>query len=272
MTPERAYRLVLHLYPRRFRREYGERMVDDFRELRADMRDRPVVLWARLLVDACRSAVVEHVDQWTCGAPGRAARWVAACVMGTILAGMAIGAIVTTLGSVLFPGDPGLIRNLPFGNYGLVIGLIVGGTQAVALRRHVRSAVVWTVGTGLAAQVAFEVAFMVGNALNARVVSYIGGVLVFALITGLFQAAMLRAPWRRVMSWTVWNVAAIAAGILAAAVSSIGIGPTAFRPHSPFLFYLMVFVIYPGVAGLTTGLVTVAPLARLTTLERGDLA
>jgi hypothetical protein len=264
MRPERAYRLLLHLYPRRFRREYGEQMVEDFHELHSEMGNRPVALWGRLLVDACRSVVREHVDEWTCGAPGRAARWVAACVMGTVLAGMAIGTIVMTLGSVLFPGDPGLIRNLPSGNYGLVIGLIVGGTQAIVLRRHVRSTLVWTVGTGLAAQIAFEVAFVVGNALHMRVVSYIGGVLALALVTGLFQAAMLRAPWRRALSWTMWNIVAIAAGILAGAVSSMAIQPTAFR-HTPFLFYLLAFVIYPGVAGLTIGLVTFGPLARLTT-------
>jgi len=267
MTPERVYRLRLHLYPRRFRREYGERMVEDFRELHSEMRNRPVALWARLLVDACRSVAREHVDEWTCGAPGQAAQWVAACVAGTVLAGMAIGGIVMTLGSVLFPGDPGLIRNLPSGNYGLVIGLFVGGTQAVVLRRHVRSAVVWTVGTGLASQIAFEVAFLVGDALDLWVVSYIGGVVAFALVTGLFQAAMLCAPWRRVLSWTMWNIAAIAAGILAGAESSMGIEPTAFRPHTPALFYLLVFVIYPGVAGLTIGLVTVGPLVRLTTRD-----
>ena len=267
MRQERAYRLLLQLYPRRFRREYGERMVEDFRELCSEMGDRPVALWGRLLVDAGRSVVREHVDEWTCGAPGRAARWIAACVMGTVLAGMAIGTIVMTLGSVLFPGDPGLIRNLPSGNYGLVIGLIVGGTQAVVLRRHVRSALVWTVGTGLAAQIGFEVAFMVGDALDMWALSYIGGVLAFALVTGLFQAAMLRAPWQRVVSWTTWNVVAIAAGILAAGASSIGIGPTAFRPRVPLLFYVFVFVIYPGIAGLTIGLVTVGPLARLTTRD-----
>jgi hypothetical protein len=91
-------------------------------------------------------------------------------------------------------------------------------------------------------------------------VSFFGGVLAFALVTGLFQAAMLRAPWRRVLSWTTWNVVALAAGVLAAAMSSMVIGPATFRPRVPLLFYLMAFVIYPGVAGLTIGLVTVGPL------------
>jgi hypothetical protein len=44
MKPERAYRLPLHLHPRRFRREYGDRMLEDFRELQSELRSsrRPV--------------------------------------------------------------------------------------------------------------------------------------------------------------------------------------------------------------------------------------
>jgi hypothetical protein len=55
MVGERGYRALLLLYPRRFRREYREPMLQLYRDAR---RDR--VSWARLAGDVVVSAPVQH--------------------------------------------------------------------------------------------------------------------------------------------------------------------------------------------------------------------
>jgi hypothetical protein len=58
MADDRAYRTLLHLYPRRFRREYGDAMV----QLRADRRRDGTATFADDMRDVLRSAPVQHQE------------------------------------------------------------------------------------------------------------------------------------------------------------------------------------------------------------------
>jgi len=62
---ERLYRLLLYLYPRQHREEYGELMLlhvrDQLRDAREQGRWRILRLWASILLDTLRTAPVEHL-------------------------------------------------------------------------------------------------------------------------------------------------------------------------------------------------------------------
>lgn len=67
-TSDRIYRLVLNVYPRAFRDEYGEEMAQTLRDqVRDTWTERRIVgvaaLWLRVLLDTARSAFVEHLRQ-----------------------------------------------------------------------------------------------------------------------------------------------------------------------------------------------------------------
>jgi putative ABC transport system permease protein len=64
---ERVYRLLLHLYPRSFRDEFGDAMVEFFRDrmARARLERRPLArlsVWQKVAADIARNAVPSHVD------------------------------------------------------------------------------------------------------------------------------------------------------------------------------------------------------------------
>jgi hypothetical protein len=65
---DRLYRLVLNVYPREFRDEYGEEMVQTMRaQVREAWTDRGALgvtgLWLRVLLDSAHSALAEHLKQ-----------------------------------------------------------------------------------------------------------------------------------------------------------------------------------------------------------------
>ncbi|MCY4616453.1 MAG: hypothetical protein OXC71_08710, partial [Chloroflexi bacterium] len=63
MFPERVYRALLVVYPREFRREYGDLMTQFVRDrMRHDGRGiRGLVMWIHVLADLATSALREHL-------------------------------------------------------------------------------------------------------------------------------------------------------------------------------------------------------------------
>src|SRR4051812_39657325 len=79
MTSERLYSALLHLYPTRFRMDYGDAMLDAFRAAR---RDTPLIpFWFLMASDLCRSVCQEHVRE---ASPGLI--HVARCTLAAVLA------------------------------------------------------------------------------------------------------------------------------------------------------------------------------------------
>jgi hypothetical protein len=67
-TSDRIYRLILNVYPRAFRDEYGEEMAQAMRDqVRDAWTERRVVgvtaFWMKVLLDTARSALTEHLKQ-----------------------------------------------------------------------------------------------------------------------------------------------------------------------------------------------------------------
>ncbi|HEY0871912.1 MAG TPA: ABC transporter permease [Vicinamibacterales bacterium] len=63
---DRLYRVLLRLFPREFRGDFGQQMLDDFRDQREDAQQQgrraARRLWRRTLIDALRRAPREHLD------------------------------------------------------------------------------------------------------------------------------------------------------------------------------------------------------------------
>jgi len=63
---ERVYAALMHVYPRTFRAEYGDEMIDYFRDRRRDEHARSggrgvARLWIRTLIDLASTATHEHI-------------------------------------------------------------------------------------------------------------------------------------------------------------------------------------------------------------------
>ncbi|MGH7653733.1 MAG: hypothetical protein ACREN6_03630 [Gemmatimonadaceae bacterium] len=67
---ERAYRLAMHMYPRRFRAEFGREMVQHFNDVRRDAGARRVRFWFSILFDIARSAPEQRVQDWRANSRG----------------------------------------------------------------------------------------------------------------------------------------------------------------------------------------------------------
>jgi hypothetical protein len=97
MTGERAYRALLFLYPRRFRREYRDSMLQLYRDARRDHSQS----WPRLAGDVVMSVPVQHKEAFrTMSTQGKL---LAASVVITIaiVAFMAVGGALFALALML---------------------------------------------------------------------------------------------------------------------------------------------------------------------------
>jgi len=123
MTADRAYRLLLHLYPRRFREEYGEEMVVAFSEMRRRHGSGAASFWTFVLIDTISAAGRERLD---------AMRWLATAACGLLVTTIAADSAAWAYGYFYHPYFEGVaIRVLP---YGLALGLVLGASIAIAQR------------------------------------------------------------------------------------------------------------------------------------------
>lgn len=120
MDWESLYRLLLKLYPREHRRQYGELMVLHFRDqLRAARAEGSVFgFWLRILLDVARTAPLEQVEALR---TGRAGAWVQVLLV--------IAPVV--LAMLLLPADDGAGRVVLLG---LAVAYVI--LLFVSARRH----------------------------------------------------------------------------------------------------------------------------------------
>jgi hypothetical protein len=262
MTREKIYALLIRLYPKRFRREYEDQMLHTFGELSRDSPHAPIYFWSVILRDVCRSVVREYVDAWTCGM-GRLARdWVSACSLGAMASGAVTWVFIMSV-NLLFPPR----TNLPTGVYGALIGLVIGGAQALVLRHHLRWGVLWIVGTSLAGGAGFPLGLTLANWIGFRLVpiGYLAGVTLLGALMGMTQSLLLRSNVRSAVRWILWSAFAVPAGMLA------GIACEFLLRANPRTWQglALVFAAYPAVIGLVMGVLMVRPLT--TWLSHRDL-
>jgi len=148
MTAQRLYSALLGLYPRDFRRDYGDQMTQAFAELhRARARSR-VAFWMFVAGDTCRSALQARVAAWrpfvryTSGV-----RWAGACATAAIVSGLAGNALTYAFSYFYHPYFEGL-PVAPW-MFGAIVGAGLTLTQVVVLRRWLSLGPAWVLVTAL---------------------------------------------------------------------------------------------------------------------------
>jgi hypothetical protein len=156
MTAERVYAALLWLYPRSFRDEYGAEMHAAFRQYRRSTQKTSFAFWSFAIADVARSAAIAQIDEWRRGPRQIALRLAASSAAG--LAATAIAAHGTTwlYGYFYHPYLEG--TTLPVAPYGIVLGLVLGGTVGVVqwllLPARVRRASAWALASAVAVPIA----------------------------------------------------------------------------------------------------------------------
>ena len=207
-----------------------------------------------------RSLGRDHFDAWTNGMGTLAARWMSAYAGGAIASGIAIWLFVLGV-SWLLPSPFDLrSRNLPMGVYGALIGLVIGGGQALALGAYLRNRIVWTLGTAVAAGAGFQLGSAVANRVDAFVPGYFGAIILLGALVGIAQSVLLQNDRRATLRWTLWSAFAVPAGILCGTAAVF-----LFRvPHpGTWLGAVSAFALLPAVIGLAIGALTVQPLTKI---------
>jgi MFS family permease len=276
MTRETILASLIRLYPKPFRREYGEQMLDTYRELSVDTRRSPLRFWSLVFRDTARSVARERADAWTHEMRRLGLNWIAGCSLGTLASGAAIG-LFLLLVERLFPTyvdangfahAAGHSRNLPSGVYGALIGLVIGGAQALVLRRYVRRAVLWSLATSIAVGVGFSLGFVVAGWIQfhvaglgaPRLTGYFSGVVLIGGLVGAVQSLLLRMPARSAAQWIAGN--AVAVPVALGAVSACEFFLFSASPRT-WQGAAVAFAVYPAAIGLLMGVITVRPLTTL---------
>lgn len=179
MTAERVYRLLLHVYPRCFREEYGEEMVVAFSEMRRRRNNGATAFWTLVVTDTVSAAGRERLD---------AIRWLATAACGLLVTTITGDAAALAYRYFYHPYFEGVaIRVLP---YGLALGLVLGASIAIGQRLLFPSAERRARQWMLASAVALPVAVLFCSAAIDRAVT---GVLPIANVhPGVLDMFVLR--------------------------------------------------------------------------------
>ena len=135
VTAECIYQLLLHAYPRAFRAEYGQEMLQLFRDQCRIGDESSIGFWTHLVWDLAQSAPALRVEAWRAHAR-ESARTVGAIMrilaMLTVLLGLFGVANATVEGVAATRGGFGVIR-LSAVSFGAVAGalLLVAGVGAL---------------------------------------------------------------------------------------------------------------------------------------------
>jgi len=160
MTAERAYRLLLHVYPRRFREEYGDEMLAAVSEMRRHFDGSATAFWTFVLRDTVCAAGRERLHSM---------RWLATAACGLLVTTIAGDLVTWTYGYFYHPYFEGVpVRVLP---YGIALGLVLGGSTAMAQRLLFPSAERRAHQWMLASAIALPVAILFCSAAIDRAVT-----------------------------------------------------------------------------------------------------
>lgn len=262
MTAERLYAAFLRLYPRVFRREYGDAMMEAFRDLHAAHRRSPVGFWCFVIVDVCYSAVRQHVE-----ATPFFVRWMSACGLGAVVVSGLANAITWGVSYFYHPYLEGLTV-APW-SYGALLGLGLGAVQAAALPRRSRTAARWVLATTASAALGMPVAVAM-----AAVAGPVGAGLVLGGIVATGQWLALRTHTQRVGWWMSAGAGALAGGVLSYGVAMqralAGVNPLPNQlvpvrvlPIPPHVSQLALGIAIMATTGLVVGALTARPVSQL---------
>jgi hypothetical protein len=218
MMVERVYRGFLALYPKAFRREYGEAMIDTFRDLYQDRRARrfgrrsPLGFWLFLVADLSRSLVREQIAACRSGGRLEALRWLGVCAAGSIVTVCLANTTTWLFGYLYHPYLEGM--TIAPWIYGAFLGLGLGIAERAALGRHGRLGVRWVVASGVGAAIGLQIAASV-----ASITGPVGYGVVLGAFVGSSQWLVLRTRVARAGWWVLGSAGALSLGVLSYAAS-----------------------------------------------------
>ena len=228
MNADTLYRTLLAAYPPGFRREYGDAMLEAFRDLRQAPARSHMRFWVFVLVDTLRAAIHEWAA--ACQEPqvARQLRWIAACGVGTAACG-GLGSAATWAFSYFYHPYLEGAAFVPW-IYGAMLGAGLAVVQAITLGRGLRLGRLWIVTTASCAALGVEVAIAV-----AGIAGPAGYAASFGSIVAAGQWIVLRERLPRAAWWVLPSAAGLSAVALStsAALTSAVAGMEALR-RDPF--------------------------------------
>jgi hypothetical protein len=215
MTAERVYSALLRLYPREFREEFGDALLEAFRHLYQSTGHRPVRFWLALLTDLARSIFREWLDTSRSTSGQFALRWILASASGALVTGAVGSALSWTFTYFYHPYLEGL--TFPAWGYGALLGVGLGSAQLMALRAPLRLSGSWIFASAACAGLGLEVAVVLAKT---------GGPIWYGLVLGCFVGAgqwvLLRRKTREAVWWVAASIVAVPVGILACGLALNG--------------------------------------------------
>lgn len=274
MNAERRYRLLLRLYPRRFREQYGDAMTDTFIDCHRHARSRGLSFWLFVASDTVHAAAVQHFNVWASDDRRVSARWLAACTAGTVLCYVAGGASTWAFRYLYHPYLEGTTF-LP-SVYGALLGATLGGTQSLMFVR-VNERAMWIGVSALSAAVGWELATRAALLTGALGYAVVIGATVAAAQWLALRGRMKRPSTAALISAFAVSTAAVAGSVAVtrslAGLNALRVPPASGRIavevivrnfYAPMDWRQCLFAVTTtALAGLILGAITVRPASSL---------
>jgi len=264
MTPERLYCALLRVYPTSFRDEYGDRMLEAFRQLHGAYRGSRLTFWLFVLADIWRSAFAAQLDACQSGRRRFALEWTGACVCGAVVTALVANGLTSTFSYFYHPYFEGV--TLPPWTYGALLGIALGAVQSAVLHRRFPLGVVWLLASAVSTALGLQVAIAVAK---------IGGPVAYGVVLGTVvggsQWAVLRRRIRQAAYWVLASTVALSVALFSCAVNMHrtleGVNPLSRNPLAvqPDAYNGAVAFLSRGLYGPTTGADLVVELAVMLT-------
>jgi hypothetical protein len=280
MTPEHLYVALLRVYPTSFRREFGDHMLEVFRQMDREDRGSRVRFWWFILADICRSALSVQIDACRSGVRRFALEWTGACICGAVGVALVANGLTSCFGYWYHPYLERIA--LPPWSYGALLGVALGAVQSAVLHRRFHLGIVWLVASAVGTALGLEAAIAI-----AKIAGPLAYGVVLGCVVGSSQWAVLRTRVRQAGWWVLASTVALSVAILSCAVQMHttleGVNPLSHNPlavqpdaHDAAVRFLSRGLYGPTsradlglefavmvICGLVIGALTVKPLAFL---------
>jgi hypothetical protein len=207
ITSERLYSVLLTLYPRSFRQEYGRAMTEAFLDLRGSHGRRRVAFWLFILADVCRSATYEQFRACGTGVRRFVMRWLVTCTLGIIGTGLVANTITWGFSYFYHPYLEG-VTVAPW-MFGAFLGLGLGIAQWATLRDRVEMGRGWLLVTVVSAAIGLQMVMTV-----TPIIGPLGSGLALGGMVGTGQGVVLRGHRQRTGWWILASGIAATTGML----------------------------------------------------------
>ena len=274
MTAEDCYRRLMAMYPARFRREYGDGMLEAFHDLRQHTTRGPLAFWLFVIADTIRAASAERALACRELLQSIRCRWMTACAVGAAACG-ALGSLATWAFSYFYHPYLEGTAFVPW-VYGATLGAGLALVQAFALGRRLPLGRLWIITSACCAALGVEIAISI-----ARVAGPVGYAVAFGSVVAGGQWIVLRGRVPGAAWWVLPSASGLSAVVMSArsTLTSALTGMEALRnpPDSAPGLYLLLRGLYAptnwtevamgfavmATTGLLVGAITAKPIASM---------